>query len=290
MNPRLTSHLCRASIVSAIAIAAGAFAQATAAPTTKPSAAPAQTKEPLPSAAEVFANAVKAIGGADIIRQQSARTQVGAVEMPAQNLKGTIVTRSVAPDYLLVETEIPGFGKIFQGMNKSVGWTIDPMRGPSLMTTEELAQVKREASTDAELNPGTGFDSVAVVDKVAFNGVPCFKVKFVKGATESFKYYAVDSGLLTGSEDTVDSALGPMRVVSLYKDYTDFSGRKIARVLEATTMGQVQRVTIDTIDFAPVDLSVFALPAEIQALADAQKSAPSSPSAPATPSHTPATK
>ncbi len=267
-----------ASLLALLAASAHSSAQS---PVPAPQATPSAPAKALPTVDEVFAHSVRAVGGADLIAQQSSRTQHGAIEMPAQGLKGQIVTKSCSPDFLLVETTIPGFGKISQGMNKSVGWTIDPMRGPSLMTAEELAQVKREASSESEINPGKGYDAVEVVAEVAFKGTTCYKVKFTKGKIDSFKYYAVDTGLLTGSEDTVESSLGTMQVISIYKDYGDFSGRKVAKVQEATTMGQMQRVTVDSIDFSPVDPAVFALPAEIQALVTTQ-AVPPPPVKPAT--------
>ncbi|MSR28990.1 MAG: hypothetical protein EXS03_05370 [Phycisphaerales bacterium] len=260
-----------------------ATAQAPAAPAVAPPPAAATTPtDPLPSANEIFAKAIAASGGADLIRQQTSRTQTGIIEMPAQKLKGTIVTKSLSPDFIFVETEIPGFGKIIQGVNKDIGWSIDPMRGPSLMTAEELAQVVRDASVESELNPSFGFDSVTVVEKTKFKGTPCYKVRFAKGKGGSTKYYAVDTGLLAGSEDSVESAMGTMDVVTVYKEFATFSGRTVAKVQEAVAMGQVQRVTIDTLDFSPLTPDSFALPAEIQALVTTAKTPATATPAPAT--------
>ena len=256
------------------------------APAAAPAAAPTGTApaKALPSAKEIFAHAIAAAGGADLLRQQTSRLQVGTIEMPAQKLSGTIVTRTVSPDYMLVETEIPGFGKIMQGVNKSIGWSIDPMRGPALMTDAELAPVARDASIESELDPALGYDTVEVVGEVAFRGTPSYKLKFTKASGGTTKYYSVESGHLIGSEDSVETGFGRMDVSTVFKDFKTFSGRTLASVKENSTMGQLQRVTITSIDFAPIAPGTFDLPKEIKALVDARSAKPATPS----PSPTPA--
>ena len=180
------------SAVALIACSSAALGQSAnqnqkTAPSLKLPAAPAPSKGTLdasgtmPSAEEIFAKAVAASGGADLIRMQTARTQTGTIEMPAQSLKGTIVTKSVDPSMLLIETEIPGFGKIRQGANGTTGWSIDPMRGASIMSPEELKRVLRESSIAAELNPAMGCDTPIVEGKITFAGTPCYQVKLKCG-------------------------------------------------------------------------------------------------------------
>ena len=140
---------------SSIALGQSANQDQKTVPSLKLPAAPAPSKGTLdasgtmPSAEEIFAKAVAASGGADLIRMQTARTQTGTIEMPAQSLKGTIVTKSVDPSMLLIETEIPGFGKIRQGANGTTGWSIDPMRGASIMSPEELKRVQHRSGTES---------------------------------------------------------------------------------------------------------------------------------------------
>lgn len=253
-----------------------------AAPTSAP--APASNAEPIPSASDIFARAIAAAGGADLIRMQGSRTQVGTIEMKAQSLKGTITTKTVSPNMLLFETDLPGFGKIRQGINGNVGWSIDPMRGPSLMDADELARVQRDSSIESELNPGLGCDAVEVVGLSDFRGTPCYKVQLKRGEDRSTRFYEIATGHLIGSAEAVKSSMGEFEVTTSFTEFTLFSGRTIAKVQENTMMGQTQKITMNTIEFASIDPSVFALPAEIQALVKAAQSpAKTTGSAPAAP-------
>ncbi len=281
MNSMNTMNLTRyALLILAVCapLASAQTAQPVAAPT--PPAAPTPA-EPCPPASEIFAKAVAAAGGADLIRSQSSRTQVGTIEMAAQSLKGTITTKAVSPSLLLVETEIPGFGKIRQGINATVGWSIDPMRGPSLMDAEELARVSRESSIDAELNPALGCDAVEVLGRSTFRGSPCYKVQLTRAGGKSIRFYEIATGHLVGSVETVKSSMGEFEVTTSFSDFVTFSGRTIARVQENTMMGQTQKLTMSSVEFVTIDPAVFALPAEIQALVTATK--PSTPTPPAAP-------
>ena len=283
------------SAVALIACSSAALGQSAnqnqkTAPSLKLPAAPAPSKGTLdasgtmPSAEEIFAKAVAASGGADLIRMQTARTQTGTIEMPAQSLKGTIVTKSVDPSMLLIETEIPGFGKIRQGVNGATGWSIDPMRGASIMSPEELKRVLRESSIAAELNPAMGCDTPIVEGKITFAGAPCYQVKLKCGADESTRFYSIESGHMVGSSAKVNTQMGEIEVTTTYKNFEAFSGRTIAKVQDNSMMGQTQILNISAVEFSPIDPAVFALPPEIQALVNAAKNpAPATPTSPATP-------
>jgi hypothetical protein len=283
------------SAVALIACSSAALGQSAnqnqkTAPSLKLPAAPAPSKGTLdtsgtmPSAEEIFAKAVAASGGADLIRMQTARTQTGTIEMPAQSLKGTIVTKSVDPSMLLIETEIPGFGKIRQGANGTTGWSIDPMRGASIMSPEELKRVLRDSSIAAELNPAMGCDTPIVEGKITFAGTPCYQVKLKCGSDESTRFYSIESGHLVGSSAKVNSQMGEIEVTTSYKNFEAFSGRTLAKVQDNSMMGQTQILNINAVDFSPIDPAVFALPPEIQALVNAAKNpAPATPTAPPKP-------
>ncbi|MSR70201.1 MAG: hypothetical protein EXS17_07640 [Phycisphaerales bacterium] len=280
------------SLAATALIASAQTAKPALAPTLVPAASPvAAPTDQLPSASDIFAKAVTAAGGADLIHMQPSRTQVGTIEMKAQSLKGTITTKSVSPNLLLIETDLPGFGKIRQGINGSVGWSIDPMRGPSLMDAEELGRVQRESSIESELNPALGCDAVEVVGLSDFRGAPCYKVLLKRGEGRSTRFYEIATGHLVGSVESVKSSMGEFEVTTSFSAFTLCSGRTIAKVQENTMMGQTQQLTMDSIEFAPIDPTVFVLPPEIQALAKAaQTPAPVPASAPSKSPATPPAK
>lgn len=206
--------------------------------------------------------------------------------MKAQALKGTMLIRSVAPNMLSIETEIPGFGKILQGVNGTTGWSIDPMRGASLMDNDELARVLRETSIEAELNPQTGCDAAEVIEVTNFAGGPCYKVRLKCAGDDATRYYSVDSGHLVGTTTVVKSQMGEIEVTTTYSDFAAFSGRTIAKVQSNAMMGQTQTMTFSAVAFDPIDAAVFTLPTEIQGLVNATNK-PATPASAAPASTTP---
>jgi hypothetical protein len=259
-------------------------------PSLKLPATPAPSKGTLdasgimPSAEEIFTKAVVASGGVDLIRMQTARTLTGTIEMPAQSLKGTIVNKFVDPSMLLIETEFPGIGKIRQGVNGATGWSIDPIRGASIMSPEELQRVLRESSIAVELNPAMGCETPIVEGKITFAGDPCYQVKLKCGADESTRFYSIESGHMVGSSAKVNSQMGEIQSTTTYKNFEAFSGRTIAKVQDSSMMGQTIILSFSAVEFSPIDPAVFALPPQIQALVNAAKNpAPATPTSPATP-------
>jgi hypothetical protein len=236
----------------------------TAPPPSAPTAASAA-----PAAAEIFAKAAAAAGGADLIRSQKSQTLKGTLEMPGQGLKGSIVTRSNDPDQLLIETEIPGFGKILQGVQGTVGWSIDPLRGPSLMDKDELARTIRDLSIDKTLDPSKDCTSVIVDGESTFANTRCWKVTLECDGTRSTRFYAQDKGHMVGQTTTVKSALGEFEVTTTFSDFAAFDGRTIPKVTKNSMMGQEQVMTITEASFAPIDATTFSLPPEIKALTQA---------------------
>jgi len=235
-------------------------------PAAKPPAASAPAPANAPAAADIFAKAVTAAGGADLIRSQKSQTLKGTIEMPGQGLKGTIVTRSNDPDQLLIETEIPGFGKILQGVQGTVGWSVDPLRGPTLMDKDELARTIRDLAIDKTIDPSKGCDSVVVDGEATFAGTKCWKVTLQCNGIRSTRYYAQDKGHMVGQATTVKSALGEFEVTTTFSDFAAFDGRTIPKKTSNAMMGQEQIMTITEASYAPIDVSVFALPPEIKAL------------------------
>jgi len=235
-------------------------------PAAKPPAASAPAPANAPAAADIFAKAVTAAGGADLIRSQKSQTLKGTIEMPGQGLKGTVVTRSNDPDQLLIETEIPGFGKILQGVQGTVGWSIDPLRGPTLMDKDELARTIRDLAIDKTIDPSKGCDTVVVDGEATFAGTKCWKVTLQCDGIRSTRYYAQDKGHMVGQATTVKSALGEFEVTTTFSDFAAFDGRTIPKKTSNAMMGQEQIMTITEASYAPIDVSVFALPPEIKAL------------------------
>lgn len=205
----------------------------------------------------------------------------GSIELPAVKMKGSLKMSAMTPDLVIVETEIPGIGATSQGFDGTVGWSIDPMRGPALMGDKEMAQVRRDGDFRRDLvlakDPGTA----KVLGLVDFEGTPCWQVS-VDGASGSptSQMYAKDTGLMRGMAMSASTPMGELPIVLVMDEYRDFDGVKMATRSTTKVMGQVQVMTIDSVAWNAVPATAFEPPAPIKALKDAKsKQSPAAPPA-----------
>jgi hypothetical protein len=230
-------------------------------------------KTPLPTAKEVLTAFVEATSTPELRAKQKSRTATGTMSIPSMQLSGPMKVFAAEPNLLLVDITIPGMGKSLQGFNGTIGWQIDPTRGPSLMEGDMLEQFMREADFHAEQNTAKHYDSVQVVGETEFNGQPCFELLFKKGDREETRFYNRKTHLLEGSKGNYPTPMGDLPVQTIISDYKTFEGFKVATktTMQMTTVGIEQILVISTVSFNDVDPAVFELPPAIKALASAPK-------------------
>ncbi len=219
-------------------------------------------------AQKVIKKFVKAVGGRKAVMKKDQVVIKGKMEIPSQGISGTMEAHAKAPNLLSVHAEIPGIGTILSGYNGEVGWSINPMMGPSVMDGKMLEQTKREADFYAVLHESDRYRSMETVDKVDFEGAPCWKLKLVaNNGDEIYEYYNVETGLLAGNEQKQNSPMGEMNIVSVIEDYKEFEGVKSAtKIRQKIGPGIEQVLSFDEITYNGVQDSDFDLPAEIKGM------------------------
>lgn len=290
---RTSSRL--ASIVAPLALAGIAFAQQPAPPAAPaPPAKPAATKPEgpqfkelategaKPSPAEVFRKHLAATGGEKAWETKTQARMKGGIEIPSAGLKGTMEMLTLAPSKLLVTMDLPGMGITRSGCDGTTGWSIDPMRGPALLSDAELADQLRDANFQRDLALAKDPGSAEVVGLFEFEGAPCWRVKVAGSGSkprEMHQFYEKDSGLMRGTALRVSTPMGEIPAVIEVTQYKDFGDVKVPTITTTKVMGQRQVMTIDSVEWGGVDEKAFELPEEIKAL----KTPPAAPAAPASP-------
>ena len=234
-----------------------------------------------PSPKDIFAKHVDATGGATAWESKTSMTSAGSIEIPAVQVKGTLKMCAMAPDRVVVESELPGIGKTAQGFDGTVGWSIDPMRGPALMDANQVAQIKRDGNFRKDLALAQDPGASEVIGLFEFEGTPCWQVK-VDGVGDqpASQFYARDTGLMRGMAMSAATPMGNLPVILVMDDYRDFGDVKVSARSTTKVMGQTQVMTIDTVDWNAAKDTDFELPAPIKALAaaSAAQASPASPS------------
>lgn len=229
--------------------------------------APAAMPARLPDAGDVLARHVAAIGGEAAYRAIKSVHVRGRFTLAAQGFTGAFELFSARPAKLLYRLTVPGVGVIENGYNGAIGWSLNPLAGPELLTGRQLAEAADDAWFDGPLH---GPDHVRTAETLAldvFDGKPAYKLRVVlKSGFEEFEYYDVASGLQIGSEAQRATPNGVVPTTNILRDYKPFGA-----VLQATTfvqraLGFEQVVTVLTCDYDDVPEGTFDAPAEVRAL------------------------
>ncbi len=234
-----------------------------------------QEQQQLPDGRKVIDRYVEAIGGKDVIVNQTAQMVKARLDVPAQGIGGDMEIYAAPPNRLSTKIEIPGIGAIRAGFNGKVGWTMNPMMGPMLLEGRMLDQMRHQAHSTATLHPEELVASLETVEMVEFEGHNCYKVKVTtRWEEEYFEFFDVESGLMWGNERTQASPMGEVPTTTVLSDYKDFDGLLVPTKTVQRAMGMEQVFTI--IEFTETELAddVFALPEEIKALMEPAKKEP----------------
>lgn len=229
-------------------------------------AAPAVAEDALPSAREIVDRFVE-VTGAKALEDQTMRKSTGTFSVPAQGLSGTLTIYQKAPNLSYTEIELTGVGKIRQGYNGEVAWSLDPFQGPQLSTDVALAQQMEQANFYGPLYRESDVQAMEVVDQREWNGEQVYAVKVTRQAgIPSIEFFSVETGLLVGAESEIHSPMGAMPVTSGASEYEEMAGVMMATKSTMSMMGMQQVLEIESVSTEPFDESVFELPAEIKAL------------------------
>ncbi len=220
--------------------------------------APLAADDELPSAAEVIARYVEAIGGEEAIRAHTSMTETGSFDMPAMGMSAETTTYSMAPDKTLFRMTMPGMGETVQGYNGEIAWAEDPMQGTRLIEGEMLVQIQRDNRFYGELEYDEIYPEQTVAGEVERNGQAAYQLDLVDASgNESRQYFAKDTGLLIGMEGSQTSDMGTADISTDFEDYQEFGGVLLPTTQTLSMMGMEIIVTRTNVTFDDVDLNVF---------------------------------
>jgi hypothetical protein len=220
----------------------------------------------LPTPAALLARYVEAIGGEAALKKHQSSTRKGKMSIAAMGMEGTTTILAAAPDKIVMNIET-GMGAMNQGYNGEIGWSDNPMTGPTLLAGDQLAGMKVQADFHAPLNYSKHFTSMETVEETTFEGQAAYKVKLVNSAgKESFQYFAKEGGLLIGQTGIQEGPMGEAEVKTTFSDYKDFGGAKIPGKTVIDMGGMQIEQTVETVTFDDVAATAFEPPAAVKAL------------------------
>ena len=256
----------------AVALPAALAAQADKPAATKPAATTSATTTAaaMPTARQVIDAYVNAIGGREALVARKSVQSSATLEVPAAGIKADIVSSTMAPNKLLVKTNMPGLGELMQGFDGTTGWAIDPMQGARVLGGPELEQMKSQADFLSELRDPASYASMDVVADTTFEARPAYKLRLVrKSGDEVREFYDKETKLLLGTQTTVQTGMGPIEATTIRQDYKQMGGLLVPTKSIQRANGQEFVITVLSSEVNTVDPTVFELPAQIKALVPA---------------------
>ena len=221
----------------------------------------------LPSAQEILARQVAAIGGEAAWKAVASMHATGTFSLTAQALSGTIDMQAARPAKVRVVITLAGVGRVESGYDGKVGWSIDPLAGPSVLAGRELSEMADEAFFDSPLHGPEYIKEFVPVGRETFAQKNAYKVKVVfKSGTEQFEFFDVTSGLLLGFEGTRAMPMGVVPTTEIIEEYKEFGRLRLPTAVTQRALGFETQIRIATFEFDTVPPTAFDLPPAIKAL------------------------
>jgi len=228
---------------------------------------PTAQQSSLPGAGEIVDRFVTATGGTAAFKSIASMRAKGSFTITGQQISGDLEMMAARPNKLLTRITIAGMGAIEEGYDGKVGWSIDPFRGPALVTGRGLNERADEAWFDAPLHGSDHVKEMTVVGKETVDGRQVYRLKVVSlRETEQFELFEVESGLQAGIEASRDTPFGIVPTSTFYRDYQRFGLLMFPSKVVQRVLGQEQTFVFTTYEFNSVPPATFELPAPIKAL------------------------
>ena len=225
----------------------------------------------LPDAASIVARHVEAVGGAEAYRRVPAIHARGRLELPAQGIVAAIELFTVRPNRMLYRVTVPGVGRIENGYDGAIGWTVNPISGPELLEGRQLEEAAEDAWFDGPLHSSDRIRELTTVARMTFDGRDAWQVRVVfRTGREQMEYFDVETGLQIGSESERATPQGIVPTINILRDYQRFGELLQATTFVQRAMGFEQTVTLSSCTYDDVPADTFTPPPAIAALVPAR--------------------
>ncbi len=222
---------------------------------------------PLPTGKDVIARHIEAIGGEAAWKAIKSMRATGTFSLPAQGVNGSLDLMTARPALMRLRVTLEGIGKIESGYNGKVGWTIDPISGPAVLSGRELIEMADDSSFEAILYGPEFIKEFVPVARENFGLTPAIKVKVtLQSGTEQFEYFDATTGLYLGFEGNRATPMGNVPTTEILANYKTVGKVKLPTVIKQRALGFETEISVTEVEFDTVPADAFDLPAVIKAL------------------------
>ncbi|REJ73408.1 MAG: hypothetical protein DWQ36_02350 [Acidobacteria bacterium] len=217
----------------------------------------------------VIARFIEALGGEETIRSHTSMQLKGKMEMPAMGMSGETTIVQAAPDKMIMNIEMAGFGTMNNGVLGDVAWADSPMTGAMLLDGEMKRQALQQADFYASLNYEDTYPTMETVELTEYNGEEAYKLRLVDDAgKESTQWFSAETGLMIGVKATQVNEMGESEVTQTITEYKEFGGVMVPTQTTMNMMGMEIKQSVSEVTWDSVTEDQLQPPDSIKALLD----------------------
>jgi hypothetical protein len=225
-----------------------------------------------PSGESLLQRYIERSGGAEAYAKAKNMAMSGTVEMPAQNITGTVaIFEEGEKSYTAMD--FAGIGKIEEGFDGETAWQNSAIQGPRILEGEEKISAKRAATLSLITSWQDVYSDARTVGSEDIDGKPVWRVEMTpkEGKPETF-YFDRDSGLLVRISAVVSTPLGDISTESTMADFRSIDGILTPFTMTERAMSQNIVMKFKNIAYnVAIPKGRFDLPEAVKALAAKKK-------------------
>lgn len=223
----------------------------------------------MPSGESLLQRYIDRSGGAEAYARAKNMAMSGTVEMPAQNITGTVaIFEEGEKSYTAMD--FAGIGKIEEGFDGAIAWQNSAVQGPRILEGEEKVSAKRAATLSLITSWHEVYSDARTVGPEDVDGKPTWKVEMTpkEGKPETF-YFDRDSGLLVRISAIFSTPLGDISTESTMSDFRSIDGILTPFTMTEKAMSQNIVMKFKNIAYnVALPKGRFDLPDPVKALAE----------------------
>jgi outer membrane lipoprotein-sorting protein len=221
----------------------------------------------LPKADTILDKYIEVTGGKAAYEMNHSEVSTGTMEFVGKGINGSVASYRAEPNKSYTEIDIQGIGKVKEGSDGNVAWSLSAMQGPRVKDGEEKAGAIQAARFNAELNWRDLYKAETTGSETV-QGSDCYKVLLTpKEGMAMTRYYDKKSNLLVKMVMTVKNPMGEFPVESLVSDYRKEGAILLPHKVTQKAAGQEITISIDTVKYnAEIPKDKFDPPEEIKAM------------------------
>ena len=230
-------------------------------------------QDAVPTGETVMDRYITVTGGREVHDGIKSEVRTVQVEFKGRDVKFAATTYRVRPDKMYTIAEIPGLGKVEEGVHGEVAWGLSGARGAALKEGVERELSVYGARLDSETNWRKWFPKEEVAGVEEFEGRSCYKLLLTDPRGEQHtRFYDKETGLLARVLLEVHLPQGKFPMDIRFYDYRETGGVRQAHRTVRVMPGQEMESRIEKIEInAEVDAERFVLPAAVKALMEKPK-------------------